>query len=108
MAYKDYEHILNMFPKSIPIYKHVKENWEFVDTIDFTPYLKDNIDVADIMTAVQNDNMNNNLPEYCQNYVFNWITVYEFASYLTNRYGDEYMSDEREEIHYYLLKKYIT
>ena len=105
MAYKDYRQFL------IPEWHHqwaeLKENWEFIDSIDFIPFLT-SCDVEEIMTEVEDYYSLNHitLQKSCGSFVFNYIGVDEFMEYLVSRYPDIIANGcEETRVYYHLYYK---
>ena len=103
MAFKDYEKILPS--KNDKQYNEIKENWEFIDTIDFLPYIRKNETVEGIILRAENDYKCILLPKCCESFLFNWITTSEFASYLENRYSNILSINEVVDTTYYINQK---
>ena len=62
-------------------------NLKFLDTIDFIPYLDMHFkNVYELMGYIQDDFEEKGLETFEDGFVFNWISDYEFADYLKNRY----------------------
>lgn len=92
--YKDF-----LFPLDHKQYQGIKENWEFVDGLDFREDLlafkKDHESfdgqVYDFMEMIEDKFRGKELPECCgglNGYVFNWFSDEEFSEYLLRRYPD--------------------
>lgn len=65
-----------------------KKNLEFLDTIDFIPYLKKNGSIKEVINGIQTDYSNKNMiPDFLEGYVFNNITDEEVLLYLRDRYN---------------------
>lgn len=67
----------------------IKKNFEFLDTIDFLPYIKENHEICSLMSAVVKhyNESTGNIPEFLDNDIFNFVDSYSFAMYLKNRYS---------------------
>ena len=64
-----------------------QENLKFLDTIDFIPYLDMHFkNVYELMGYIQDDFEEKGLETFEDGFVFNWVSDYEFADYLKNRY----------------------
>ncbi len=83
MAKKDYEEFTNYHWLSEKQLKDTIENWEFIDSIDFNPYIDDYDDLNELMRAVEDD-YDKDAP---QGFVFNCIDEYEFSIFLQNKYN---------------------
>lgn len=84
MAKKDYEEFIHYNWLNEKQLKDTIENWEFIDSIDFNPYIDDYDDLDELMRAVEEDY--DNKPPY-ENYVFNCVDEYEFSVFLQNKYN---------------------
>lgn len=64
-------------------------NLEYLDTIDFKPYLESTRNISKLIEAVESDYLNDpNIPPECEGEVFDWLDEYDFALYLKKRYGN--------------------
>lgn len=115
MAYEDYKDFL--FAPNSKQYALDKENWEYVDTIDFLPYLHKltrlSQDVHDngatnitwLRRLVEKDLKDAKKPKACDGYVFNRISESELAEYLSNRYLGFVKTYEEPTIYCYLTRE---
>lgn len=89
-----------------------RENWEFIDTIDFIPYIDrceriaeattgNDFTIYSLMQEVEKDYKNLEKPACCEGFVFNWVDEDEFSRYLENRYAG--LISVREEVTYLCL-----
>lgn len=90
MAFKDYKRFI--YPGSHSLVEEVA-NWEFIDSLDFTHYLRLGIEnIADFIEYAQQDMICNKgviLPECCDGeFLTNYIGDYEFGEYIVSRYPD--------------------
>ena len=81
----------------------LEKNKEYLDKIDFIPYIEKSYDIDGIIELVQEDYddtdfTNNNI--LCGN-IFNWYDTYDFKIYLEKRYGIKF--NEQIEIKYYII-----
>lgn len=75
----------NVFLKYTGEIGHVQ--LDFLDSIDFTPFMKNGQSVEDIMdTIAQIYNYTDKVPEALHGHPFDNMDNYEFASYLVDRY----------------------
>lgn len=87
MALKDYEKFIGYSF----VTQEEKDNWAFIDQIDFRPYFAKKIEnIYDFRRFVEAQFVaeGNVLPEYLDGELFNWINGPELADYLRNRYPD--------------------
>lgn len=115
MAYVDYEKFL--YRPNSKQYALDKENWEYIDTIDFLPYLhkltKLSQDVHDngatnitwLRRLVEKDLKDAKKPKACDGYVFNRISESELGEYLMNRYMGFVRTYEEPTIYCYLTRE---
>lgn len=61
------------------------DEYEFLDSIDLKPYLKNFANVWNIMNQIQKDHGKN----YYEGLIFNCINEDEFMDYLKKRYGNK-------------------
>ncbi len=83
MAVKDYEEFTKYYWLTDKQRQETLDNWEFIDNIDFNPYIDDYDDLDELMRAVEEDYYKN--AKY--NCVFNCMDSYEFGEFLKNKYG---------------------
>lgn len=86
--------------------KRFQINKEFLDTIDFIPFLKQYAKLGDMMGAIEEYCHENEieLPSELETEVFNYYNEEEFKDYLEKRYGkkicfypiEDYLIDFRE------------
>ena len=69
--------------------KQFQINKEFLDTIDFIPFLKQFTLLGDMMAAVENKYRNIDMPSELEGEVFNYYTTWEFEKYLEERYSNQ-------------------
>lgn len=81
--------------------KDFQINKEFLDTIDFIPFLKETQILSVLMTAVESYIFLNHieLPSELETEVFNYYSEEDFKDYLEKRYG--------EKIYFYPLEDYL-
>ena len=65
--------------------KQQNDEFEFLDSIDLKPYLKDFANVWNIMQKIQEEHGK----DYYEGLVFNCIDEDEFMDYLKRRYGSK-------------------
>lgn len=72
----------------VNIDKEFQINKEFLDTIDFTPFLKETELLSVLMTAVESFVFFNHkeMPPELDGCVFNYYSEYDFKEYLKERY----------------------
>lgn len=61
------------------------DEFEFLDSLDLKPYLKEGLDVYDIMNKIEE----NHSKDYYEGVIFNCIDRDDFISYLKRRYGNK-------------------
>jgi hypothetical protein len=73
--------------------KEFQINKEFLDTIDFIPFLKEFGLLSDMMTAVEKkyQNVDGLLPPELEGLIFNYFSEEGFKDYLSNRYSNLYL-----------------
>lgn len=73
-----------------------KIQFDYLDKIDFKPYIKKYEDLDDLWYAVKNDYDNTPLSnnDFLQGCVFNRIGKFELSCYLLTRYGINYREEE--------------
>lgn len=69
--------------------KEFQINKEFLDTIDFIPFLKQFTLLGDMMAAVEGKYRDIDMPSELQGEVFNYYTTWEFEKYLEERYSNQ-------------------
>ena len=69
--------------------KQFQINKEFLDTIDFIPFLKQFTLLGDMMAAVEGKYRDIDMPSELQGEVFNYYTTWEFEKYLEERYSNQ-------------------
>lgn len=76
-------------------------NKEFLDTIDFTPFLKQYAKLGDMMGAIEEHCYENEieLPSELGTEVFNYYSEEEFKEYLEKRY--------EKKIYFYPIEDYL-
>lgn len=80
-------------------------NLRFLDTIDFTPYLKTCEDVHELCLRVESTIDPNIIPKELEGFVFDYLTEDDVAEYLAERYKDNwYFWDEAVVKHYIMWK----
>ena len=80
-------------------------NINFLNTIDFTPYLETCGDVQELMERVENAFPPQTIPEELQGFVFDCLDENDVAEYLAERYKDNwYFWDEAVVKHYIMWK----
>lgn len=99
MAFQDYANFL--FAPTSKYYSDMVQNWEFVDSIDFLPYIREaakkpyGIDIYELRSRIEDDYKDIKKPKCCQGFVFNHIDGRELAEYLQRRYeGKVYTKEE--------------
>ena len=65
----------------------VRNNIEFLNTIDFTRYLANNYIIEQVIDDVEYDYDKSNLPSWLDGNVFNYLTEEEVVEYLKQRYN---------------------
>ena len=83
----------------------LEKNKEYLDKIDFIPYIKKSYDIDGIIELVQEDYddtdfTNNDI--LCGN-ILNWYDTYDFKIYLEKRYNIKF--NEQIEIKYYIIDR---
>lgn len=68
--------------------KQFQTNKEFLDTIDFVPFLKQYNILGEMMIAIEQKYRNVNMPAELQGEIFNYYTDDEFKDYLKERYTE--------------------
>lgn len=63
-------------------------NKEFLDTIDFVPFLKQYDRLGEMMIAIEQKYRKVNMPAELQGEIFNYYTDDEFKDYLKERYSE--------------------
>ena len=69
--------------------KQFQINKEFLDTIDFIPFLKQFTLLGDMMAAIEGKYRDIDMPSELQGEVFNYYTTWEFEKYLEERYSNQ-------------------
>ena len=69
--------------------KQFQINKEFLDTIDFIPFLKQFALLGDMMAAVEEKYRDIDMPNELQGEIFNYYTTWEFEKYLEERYSNQ-------------------
>ena len=69
--------------------KQFQINKEFLDTIDFVPFLKQFGLLSDMMAAVEEKYRDIDMPNELQGEIFNYYTTWEFEKYLEERYSNQ-------------------
>lgn len=79
----------------------VRMNYDYLDTLDFSRYLKEGRhSLSEVMMKIEDDYENNaDLPQFLQGCVFNFLSREEVAHYLCDRYDLVFM--EVVEYDYY-------
>ena len=77
----DYRYCIVDFTKQFQI------NKEFLDTIDFIPFLKQYDRLEEMMIAIEQKYRNINMPAELEGEIFNYYTDEEFKDYLEKRYA---------------------
>ena len=81
---------------------------EFLDSIDFEPFLADYDNVKDIMNEIQDiydyGYKRDKIPSELHNCIFNLMDEYDFGCYLEDRYPD-YELTERNIVWYEMRKR---
>lgn len=81
-----------------------KETVEFLDTIDMRNYFTKNHwnNISEIMDDIEEDHYEllKDDPHF-EGYVFNWMSIYDFAEYIRNRYP-EWHHWEEEVVTYFI------
>ena len=67
--------------------KQFQINKEFLDTIDFIPFLKQYDRLEEMMIAIEQKYRNINMPAELEGEIFNYYTDEEFKDYLEKRYA---------------------
>lgn len=80
-------------------------NLRFLDTIDFTPYLKTCDDVQELIERVENAFPPQAIPEELQGFVFDCMDESEVAEYLAERYKDNWYFVEEVVVKNYIIPK---
>lgn len=83
-------------------------NYTYLDMIDLQPYLEKATTINELMREVQHDYENNKFPEYFNlfihafedDWVFNYLSDYDMAGYLADKYNISI--DEQEYTEYYI------
>ena len=78
--------------------KYFQINKEFLDTIDFIPFLKQYDKLGEMMIAIEQEYRNTNMPAELQGEIFNYYTENEFKDYLEKRYS--------EYVNFFLIEDY--
>jgi predicted HTH transcriptional regulator len=82
------------------IVNHERNNYKTLDKIDFLPYIDKfkGQDIHKMVDAINNDYNHTEITdnEWCEGYIFNWISVYELIDYIKKRYNDKF--NIKEEI----------
>jgi hypothetical protein len=69
--------------------KQFQINKEFLDTIDFIPFLKQFSLLGDMMVAVEEKYRDIDMPNELEGEIFNYYTTWEFEKYLEDRYSNQ-------------------
>ena len=85
----------------VSIDKEFQINKEFLDTIDFVPFLKETKLLSVLMTAVESFVFFNHkeMPSELNGEVFNYYSEEDFKDYLERRY--------KEEVNFYPIEDYV-
>lgn len=81
----------------------LEKNKEYLDKIDFIPYIRKSYDIDGIIELVEEDYDNTDFTNndiLCGN-IFNWCDTYDFKIYLEKRYDIKF--NEQIEIKYYII-----
>lgn len=81
--------------------KMQNDEFEFLDSIDLKPYLKEWADIYDIRDKIEKDYGK----DYYESFIFNCIDIYEFIDYLKRRYGNEIYFNEHTTYSVHLNKE---
>lgn len=83
--------------------KQFQINKEFLDTIDFIPFLKQYDRLGEMMIAIEQKYHKVNMPAELQGEIFNYYTDDEFKDYLKERYAEyvNFFPIEDYVIHYW-------
>lgn len=81
--------------------KEFQINKEFLDTIDFIPFLKQYVRLGDMMRAIEEYCYENKieLPSELETEVFNYYSEEDFKDYLEKRYV--------KKAYFYLIEDYL-
>ncbi|WP_304393188.1 hypothetical protein [uncultured Clostridium sp.] len=66
------------------------KEFEFLDSIDLKPYLKEWADIYDVRDKIEEDYGK----DYCEPFIFNCIDIEEFMDYLKRRYKNKVYFNE--------------
>lgn len=80
-------------------------NINFLNTIDFTPYLETCGDVQELMERVENAFPSQTIPEELQGFIFDCMDESDVAEYLTERYKDNWYFVEEVIVNYDIIRK---
>ena len=64
-------------------------NKEFLDTFDFTPFLKNYSQLGEMMAAIEEHYRDIEMPAELENEFFNYYTERDFKEYLEKRYSGQ-------------------
>lgn len=70
----------------VDVTKQFQINKEFLDTIDFIPFLKQYTLLGNMMAAIEEKYHNANMPTELAGELFNYYSEYDFKEYLEERY----------------------
>ena len=80
-------------------------NINFLNTIDFTPYLETCGDVQELMERVENAFPPQTIPEELQGFVFDCLDENDVAEYLAERYKDNWYFVEEVIVNHDIIRK---
>ena len=93
-----YDKFFSYLPDSCGYKSYTKENWEFIDKINLEPYIEKYKILEDLISQVEDDYRETSLEIHAlEGYVFNWISIDEFAEYIYDKYNVKYREDYHHE-----------